>query len=477
MMEPTGLTTATAWDLADLIRTKQVSPVDVVAHFLDRVQAFDGELNAFITVSGDEAMTEAHLAERAVLAGEPLGPMHGVPIGIKDMSATKGIRTTYGSLLQQNNVPDQDSIPVERIRAAGAIVVGKTNTPEFGWKATTENMLTGACHNPWDLARTPGGSSGGSAAAVAARLVPFAAGGDGGGSVRIPASFCGTYGIKPTGGRVPNAYSETGGWLVLDQNGPLTNTVRDAALLLSAMSGHDPRDPRSIAAPAPDFLAMVDEASVEGLRIGWSPAMDGVPVDEEVAALTAQAALAFEALGASVVEETPDVSTERTMELWGTIFLVDYAVALGPAIKAGFGSTLPPKLVEWISEAMAFPATRLAAALRDRELHRARFARFFERYDLLLTPTMATAAFSIDRHPSVIGGRAVDPLSGFTPFCFHANVAGLPAASVPCGFTSEGLPVGLQIVGAWGDEEAVLAASTAFEQARPWIGHRPPRST
>ena len=224
------LTLASAWKIASLIREKQLSPVDATAHFLDRIQAYDGELNAFITVAADAAMTEAHRAEAAVLADEPLGLLHGVPIGVKDLSATKGMTTTYGSLLKRDNVPDRDDIPVERIRSAGAIIVGKTNTPEYGWKGTTENLLTGAAHNPWDVTRTPGGSSGGSAAAVAAHLVPLATGSDGGGSIRIPASFCGAFGFKPTFGRVPASYGELGGWRMLAQNGPISMNVRDAAL-------------------------------------------------------------------------------------------------------------------------------------------------------------------------------------------------------------------------------------------------------
>ncbi|MEE8519531.1 MAG: amidase, partial [Dehalococcoidia bacterium] len=438
-------------------------------------QNHEGQLNAFITVTGEEAMTEAHRAEAAVISGDPLGPLHGVPIGIKDLSATKGITTTYGSLLLKDNVPEADDIMVERVRAAGAIIVGKTNTPEYGWKATTENLLTGASHNPWDPARTTGGSSGGSAAAVAAHQVPIATGSDGGGSIRIPASFCGVYGIKPTQGRVPVNYTGQGGWRVLAQNGPLTTNVRDAALLLGIMSGPDGRDPTSIQAPPPDFTEAVEHASVAGLRIGWSPAMDDRPVEREVREATERAVAAFEDAGADVEEASPDVQTATAIDVWATIFLTDFATSLGPVLAAGYGNVLPTTLVEWVTEAISWPATRLSAALREREWHRRRFEEFFEEYDLLLTPTMATTAFPIDRSPSVIGGREVDPLSGFTPFCFHANLAGLPAASVPCGFDSDGMPVGLQIVGARGDEETVLRASAAFEAAKPWAGRQPAR--
>ena len=469
------LTDASAWEIAELVRTKQLSPVEVTAHFLDRIQAFEGVLNAFVTVAADSAMTEAHRAESAVLADEPMGPLHGVPIAIKDLSATKGITTTYGSLLQGDNVPDYDSISVERIRASGAVIVGKTTTPEYGWKGTTESMLTGATHNPWDPTRTTAGSSGGSAAAVATRMVPLASGSDGGGSIRMPASFCGVYGMKPTFGRVPTSYTGMGGWGAMSQDAPLTSNVRDAALFLSITAGADDRDPRSITGLTPDFLRAVEEASVDGLRIAWSPAMDSQPVDAEVAAITAKAAQAFEELGAFVEEATPAVDTATAFDVWGTLVFADYAVGLGPVIAAGRGDLLPPQFVEWLNEAINMPATRYARAMREREWHRRRFESFFGQYDLLLTPTMPVGAFPIERFPRRIGAKDVDPMKGYAPFCFHANLAGLPAASVPCGFNSDGLPVGLQIVGPWGEDERVLSASAAFEAARPWSSHRPAR--
>jgi aspartyl-tRNA(Asn)/glutamyl-tRNA(Gln) amidotransferase subunit A len=469
------LTTASAWEVAELVQTRHLSPVEVTAHFLDRIQAYEGVLNAFVTVAADAAMTDAHRAEAAVIAGEPLGPLHGVPIAIKDLSATKGITTTYGSLLQGDNVPEHDSILVERIRASGAIIVGKTTTPEYGWKGTTESLLTGQTHNPWDPTRTTAGSSGGSAAAVAAHVAPLASGSDGGGSIRMPASFCGIYGVKPTFGRVPATYTGMGGWGAMAQDGPLSSTVRDAALLLSVTAGSDPRDPRSITGLPPDFLRAVEEASVDGVRIAWSSAMDGQPVDAEVAAITAKAAWAFEEMGAFVEEATPEIDTATAFDVWSTLVFADYAVGLGPVIAAGRGDLLPPQFVDWLNEAINMPATRYARAMREREWHRRRFEDFFDQYDLLLTPTMAVAAFPIERHPRRIGRQDVDPMKGYTPFCFHANLAGLPAASLPCGFNSDGMPVGLQIVGPWGEDERVLSASAAFEAARPWSSHHPAR--
>lgn len=470
------LTTATATELAALVRDRQLSPVEIVAHFLDRIDGHDQEeLNAFVTVAEGAAMRDAHHAEAALLSGEALGPLHGVPIAVKDLSATKGLTTTYGSQLQRDNVPDHDDIIIERLRAAGAIIVGKTTTPEYGWKATAESLLTGATHNPWDLTRTSGGSSGGSASAVAARLVPIATGSDGGGSIRIPASFCGVYGIKPTFGRIPASYTGLGGWRVLAQGGPLTSNVRDAAVFLDIVSGPDSRDATCIPEAPPPFERSVNDASIKQMRIAWTPSMDDRPIDPEIRQICTAAALSFQDLGASVEEAMPAVETGPTMDAFATMFLTDYAVSLGPLVAAGHAGVLPQRFVEWISAAMDWPAARFARALREREWHRRRFEELFDEYDLLLMPTMATAAFRIEDNPSVINGQPVDPMSGFTPFCYHANLAGLPAASVPCGFTKAGLPVGLQIVGAWGDEETVLKASAAFEAATPWSQNIPVR--
>ena len=470
------LTTSTASEIAALVRDRQVSPVDVVAHFLDRIDGQDAEeINAFVTVAEGAAMTDAHRAEAVLLSGEALGSLHGVPIAIKDLSATKGLTTTYGSQLQRDNVPDHDDIIVARLRSAGAIIIGKTTTPEYGWKATTESLLTGATHNPWDLNRTSGGSSGGSAAAVASRLVPIATGSDGGGSIRIPASFCGVYGIKPTFGRVPATYTGLGGWQSLAQSGPLTSNVRDAALILDVISGPDARDARCIADAPPPFARAIENPSVERMRIAWAGSMDDRPVDPEVLAICTTAALSFESQGASVEEAMPAVETGPTMDSFSTIFLTDYAVSLGPLIASGHGGVLPEQFVEWVSAAMKWPAGRFARALREREWHRRRFEELFDSFDLLLMPTMATPAFRIDGNPNVIDDKPVDPMSGFTPFCYHANLAGLPAASVPCGFTKGGLPVGLQIIGAFGDEETVLRASAAFEVANPWCSQIPVR--
>jgi Asp-tRNA(Asn)/Glu-tRNA(Gln) amidotransferase A subunit family amidase len=462
-----------AWRLAELIRSRHLSPVEVTAHFLERIHTIDPQLNAFITVVDEQAMQAARAAEAAVMAGEKLGPLHGVPIAIKDLSATKGIRTTHGSLLHRDRVPDYDDIPMERIRKAGAIILGKTNTPEFGWKATTENLLTGACRNPWDPSRTSGGSSGGSAAALAAGLCALALGSDAGGSIRIPASFCGVFGIKPTFGRVPSDYEGPGGWRTLSQNGPMAHNVSDAALLLQVLAGPDSRDATCIQEQPPDFGSAVAGPAVHGMRIAWSPDLDGRPVDPDVRQITSAAVEAFREMGASVQEDTPEILTDPLIIVFSTLMLTDLAIGLGPTLEAGLEAKLPGTLVRWVKAAAAWPATRYSAHLRELERHRRRMDSFFQRYDLLLTPTMAVPAFPIEQPPHAIDGNTVDPHWGFTPFLYPFNMSGQPAASVPCGFTRDGLPVGLQIVGRRDRELDVLRVAAAFEAARPWSHRRP----
>ncbi len=468
-MSSNNLSHTPAWRLADLMRSKKLSPVELTSYFLERIDKQNASLSAYITVADGQAMEAARNAEADLMAGRASGPLHGVPVAIKDLNPTQGLRTTRGSLIFQDFVPDADDIAVERIRAAGAIILGKTNTPEFGWKATTENLLTEPCRNPWDTTRTSGGSSGGSASALAAGLAPLAHGSDAGGSIRIPASFCGVYGLKPTFGRVPGSYEGPGGWRNLSQNGPLATNVRDAALLLHVLSGPDPRDPMAISEPPPDFTAGLEGASVRGLRIAWSPDLDERPVDPEVRRLTCQAAQAFQELGATVEEASPVIESQRLIHVFMTLLLTDMAIGLGPMVE-DHGHLLTPGLREWVEAAMAWPATRYAPVLRELEWHRWHMETFFQQYDLLLTPTMAVPAFPIEQPPDSIDDQAVDPRWGFTPFAYIANLSGHPAASIPCGFTGEGLPVGLQVTGRKGADATVLRASAAYEAAHPWNG-------
>lgn len=454
-----------------LIADKQISPVELTAMYLERIERLDPQLNAYLTVARDEAMATAQEAENAVMRGDATGALHGVPISIKDLEMTKGMRSTSGSLPFKDRIPEADSIVVERVKAAGAIILGKTNTPEFGHRGTTENLLADACRNPWNTDRTPGGSSGGAAAAVAAGLCALATGSDGGGSIRIPASFCGVYGIKPTQGRVPR-YSGVPAVPVanqISQSGPITRTVRDAAILLQALAGHDARDTGSLRQPPGDYTAAL-ERDIDGLRIGWSADYGYAPVDPEVVDICGNAARAFETLGCNVEES--GLALNSPQEAFRVIFASNTYAASGYLLSEN-----AHELTDYFREAMEFAATLAAAdyarALGEIDAMRAQFDALFERYDLLLSPTMAVPAFPIERHPAQIGGRAVDPFFGYLPFTYPINAIGHPAASVPCGFSSDGMPIGLHIIGRKYDEETVLAASAAFERAMPWANNRP----
>jgi aspartyl-tRNA(Asn)/glutamyl-tRNA(Gln) amidotransferase subunit A len=419
-------------------------------------------------------MSAARAAEEAVMRGDDLGPLHGLPISIKDLEMTRGLRTTSGSLIFEDRVPDEDSVVVERVRQSGAVILGKTNTPEFGQSGTTENRLGGPCRNPWNTERTPGGSSGGAAAGVSAGLSAISTGSDGGGSIRIPASFCGLYGIKPTQGRVPRYGGRNAPIIVnqLGQSGPITRTVRDAAILLQELAGWDARDPGSLRDTPGDYIAALDR-DISGLKIAWSPDFGYAAVDPEVVDMCSKAARMFEGMRCSVSEDV--FSIEAPQEAFRVIFSANTYASSGYLLHEH-----PEKLTDYFREAMEHAATLTAAdyarALGAIGALKAQFDSFFEEYDLLLSPTMAVPAFEIEQHPAIIDGREVDPFFGYLPFTYPINAIGHTAASVPCGFSADGMPIGLHIVGRHGDEETVLAASAAFERVMPWAENRPPVS-
>ncbi|MCX5736228.1 MAG: amidase family protein, partial [candidate division NC10 bacterium] len=314
-----------AIDLADLIRRKQVSPVEVVEALLGRIELVNPRLNAYCTVTADAARTAARAAEAAVLRGDPLGPLCGVPFSVKDLVITRGVRTAFGSRIYEHHIPDEDAPVVERLCAAGAIMVGKTTTPEFGWKGATDSPLTGISRNPWDLTKTPGGSSGGAAAAVAAGLAPLAVGTDGGGSIRIPASFCGVFGLKPTCGLVPVYPTPNTG--TLSHVGPMTRSVRDAAPMLQVLAGPDDRDPLSFPATGIDFTGGLDDG-IRDLRVAWSPTFGYARVAPEVRVLAEAAAGRFQDLGCQV-EEVERVFADPD-PIWAPLFYAGVAARLEP---------------------------------------------------------------------------------------------------------------------------------------------------
>ncbi|MBI3953663.1 MAG: amidase [Chloroflexi bacterium] len=464
---------APAHQLASLIRRRKLSPVELVDIYLERIDRLNPRLNAYLTVCHDLARAAARDAEAAVMRGEELPPLHGVPVPIKDLNWTQGVRTTGGSLAYKDFVPDDDGAVVERLKQAGAIVIGKTNTSELGQSATTENRLGDDCRNPWDPACTSGGSSGGAGAAVAAGLAPLAQGSDGGGSIRIPAGFCGVYGIKPTQGRVPGGGS-MGGMPLFSQSGPLSRAVRDAALLLAAIAGHDPRDPASLRETPPDFVAAFRRGKRSGpWRIAWSPDMGYAAVDPVVRQAAEAAARVFEGLGHKVEEATPPI--DDPFAVFGPIILADEFAVSGHLLEE-HAHELMPYVRAALERGQDIRAHEYSKALRGLERIRLQMAEFFDLYDLLLTPTLAVPAFPVGERPRLIAGVKVSALWGAFPFTMPFNLTGNPAASLPCGFSPAGLPIGLQVVGRCGEEATVLRASVAFEEARPWAARRPPVS-
>jgi Asp-tRNA(Asn)/Glu-tRNA(Gln) amidotransferase A subunit family amidase len=460
-----------ATDLAKAIRCKQISPVDLVDAVLARVEALNPRLNAFLTIDAEGARAAAQRAEAAVMGQERLGLLHGLPVSIKDLEPTAGLRCTYGSKFYAQNIAEMDGMVSSRVKAAGGILLGKTNTPHYGHKDMTDNLLGPPCRNPWNLARTPGGSSGGAAAAVAAGLGPLAHGTDGAGSIRIPAALSGVFGFKPSFGRIP-VWPNVDIWTARTHNGPLTRTVADAALFLQATAGSDPRDPTSISTPPDDYLAAVAHPfdALRGLRVAWSVDFGYAAVDPEVRQLTSAAARRFADLGCHVEAVNPGWPDPR--ELAGLAWYVSFAARMGDKYAAQpdwFESSLAVMMEAGLR---ATGVEHVRTSLGRTEFYQAAL-RFFGQYDLLLTPQMPVAAWPVEAAPATIEGKVTLNMFDRLSFTFPFNLTGQPAASVPCGFTQEGLPVALQMVGGWQADTLVLQAAAAFEQLQPWAHHWP----
>jgi Asp-tRNA(Asn)/Glu-tRNA(Gln) amidotransferase A subunit family amidase len=460
-----------ATELAGAVRAKQLSPVEVTEAVLARIERVNPKIAAYCTIVPDEARRAARAAEAAVMRGAALGPLHGVPTSFKDLTPTTGIRTTFGSKIYEHHVPAEDAVVVERAKAAGAILLGKTNTPEFGCKPVTDNLLFGPTRNPWHLDRIAGGSSGGAAAALAAGLGAIAEGSDLAGSIRIPASCCGVVGLKPSIGRVPR-YPAPNGWTSFSVVGPMARTVADTALLLNVMAGPDERDPISLPNTGEDFLRAI-EGGVRGWRLAWSADLGYAPVDPEVRRMCDAAAKAFAGLGCVVEEAHPGF--EDPEGLFVSLTAPMRAGALGGYLEQ-WKDQMDPILVKRIGLAHGKTAVDLEKAAHARTALWQVVRRFFERYDLLLTPTISLVPFPLETgaFPPEVAGRPIDSPLGWIPLTFPFSITGQPAISVPAGWTADGLPVGLQIVGRRHADAAVLRAAAAFEQAHPWAHRRPP---
>jgi Asp-tRNA(Asn)/Glu-tRNA(Gln) amidotransferase A subunit family amidase len=456
----------TALEMRRLIRARQVSPVEVVEATLRHIAAAQPVLNPFVTVTAELALEAARRAEQKVMAGDDHGLLTGLPVSIKDLTAVKGVRFTSGSRTLADFIAPVDAPASERVKAHGAAIVGKTTTTEFGCKASSDSPLTGVTRNPWNLKKTTGGSSAGAGASVAAGITPFALGTDGGGSIRIPSSFCGLFGIKAQFGRVP--VFPTAATPTLAHVGPMARTVRDAALLLTAVSGYDARDPASVAADVPDYLGACGR-SPTGLRIAFSPTLGYARPTPEVAEIAGNAARVFEQLGCSV--ELVETVFDDPIDLWMSEFyagvgtrlkqpLAQHRDIIDPAVAAVLERALDQTIDEYYG--------RVFARYAFRENVRA----FFERYDLLVTPTLPTPAFDLGRDlPPELEDKNIVSWVAYT---YPVNLCGLPAASVPCGFTRDGLPVGLHIVSRALRETDIFRAAAAFEEACPWADRKPP---
>jgi aspartyl-tRNA(Asn)/glutamyl-tRNA(Gln) amidotransferase subunit A len=459
-------------DLVAAIQRREVSAVEAIEACLARIDAFDGTLHAFCTMHASSAREEAARIDARIARGDQVGSLAGAPVAIKDLISTRGLRTTFGSPLYANHIPAEDDISVERLRAAGAIVIGKTNTSEFGYGAVGYNALFPATRNPWNTSLSPGGSSAGSAVAVVTKMVPLGLGSDGGGSIRVPAALCGAFGFKPAFGRVPlypGCRDETlpgaSGWEQLEHIGPITRSPGDAALAMSVLAGPAPQDRYSLPREIDDWrVRPVDRR----WRIAYSPNLGFAPLDPEVGAIVRCATdrLAVE-LGVTIREDSPDVDDPQP------IFEAIVALEtdreglrrMAAAADAEFGPALSRML------AQDWTADELSAGLFGRKRIVNQLWRFMRGYDFLLTPTVATAAFPAELDaPRTIGGKPPNG-AGCAPLATIANLSGLPAASIPVGKTLDGLPVGLQVMGGHLNDLGVLSLCSAVERLfpqRPW---------
>lgn len=479
-----NLTYESATTLADRIERNDVSPVDVIDSVFQRIDRYDDELNSFVHLREQEAREEAREAARAVANGEPLGPLHGVPIALKDLdSLLAGTPCTYGSKPFAGHVAERTSVIVQRLIDAGAIVVGSTNTPEFGHKGDTSNPLFGATGNPFDFSKTAGGSSGGSAAAVAAGLVPISLGSDAGGSIRIPASACGVYGLKPTFGLVPedsrpDALESFAPFICL---GGLTRTVADTALLLDVIAGDHPRDPLSVPDGRSEYIAATERA-IDEFSIAYSPDFGVFPLDEAVAARIDTVVDTLEAAGAAVERTDPDFepSFEAMMDAEYIAFetvLASTAESLKRRedidLLSDHREELSPKLVDLMHNGYQHSAVDFKQADVVRTAVYDAIQDVLDEHDLLLTATLAIPPFEKDRlGPDEVNGTPIDPHMEWL-LTWPLNLTGHPAASIPAGLTSEGLPVGAQLIGPRFGEEDIVAASAAIERQQPWVNDYP----
>ena len=469
--DPTGgLCDLTARRLAELIRSRAVSAREVMQAHLDRIDRVNPHVNAIVTHVPRAALAAADAADAALAADRDVGPLHGLPVAHKDLFVTAGIRTTFGSRAFEHHVPDETALIVERERRAGAITLGKTNTPELGAGSQTFNEVFGATRNPYDLSKTCGGSSGGAAVALATGMTPIADGSDFGGSLRNPASFCNVVGFRPSSGRVPR-WPSAAPWFSFHVHGPMARTVADAALLFDSIAGPDPRAPLSLTVP-PVATSGALERDLDGVRIGWSPDLGVLPVEPEVLAVLESGRAVFEDLGCLTEESAPDLDgADEVFTTWRAWY---FDLAFGPILDRHPG-VLKDTVVWNIEAGRALRGSQLADAERRRAALHRRLRAWFAEHDFLVLTVAQVAPFDVDQpYVMEIAGEALPTYLDWMKSCYLVSATGHPAISVPCGFTPAGLPVGLQIVGRPYDDLGVLQLAHAFEQAAGCRSRRPP---
>ena len=459
-----------ATELSKLIRSKKISVAQLIRAHLDQIERLNPTLNAIVTLTAESAMAEALIADQKIAANDPVGILQGLPVAHKDLFLTRGVRTTFGSLAYKDFVPDVDSLPVERLKKAGAISLGKTNTPEFGAGSQTFNAVFGSTPNPYDLSKTCGGSSGGGAVALASGMIALADGTDLGGSLRNPASFCNIVGIRPSVGRVPS-WPDSLGWQTMSVSGPMARSVQDLALAMAAMSGPDDRSPISLEAPGEIFLNPLAR-SFKGCKVAFSANLGGLPVEPEVARVVESTRAVFQEIGCDVVNDEPDIAeADEIFMLWRAWRTELRITPLLKEHRAQIKDT-----VIWNAEQglpITGPQLARAEAKRTELYHRMR--EFFKKYEFLVLPVTQVAPFSIEEeYPAQVNGIKMNTYIDWQKTCYLISALGNPAMSVPAGFTESGLPVGIQIVGRHRDDFGILQLAHAFEQKTLFAQRKPP---
>jgi amidase len=451
-----------ARELARRLRRREVSAREVIGSHLAQVERTNPTVNAIVTLTAERAIAAAHAADEALARGDAVGPLHGIPVVHKDTHETAGVRTTYGSPVYAEYVPERDELVVARLRSAGAIAIGKSNVPEFASGSHTVNPLFGATRNPYDLGRSAGGSSGGAAAALACGMCPVAEGSDMGGSLRNPASFCNVVGLRPSPGRVPT-WPSSAPWSTLSVQGPMARTVGDAALLLSVLAGPDSRSPIALDEPGVGFAEPIDP-DVSGLRVAWAPDLGGaVPVDPAVTAVLASVPDVLEGLGCRLERDCPDLSGAD--EIFRTLRAWQFELALGYLLDR-HRDRVKPSLLNNIAQGRRLTGPEVGRAhLRHGELYE-RVRQLFTRYDALLLPVSQVPPFAVElEYPTEVAGEPMGDYLDWMRSAYLISITGCPALSVPAGFTTDGLPVGLQVVTAHRADHQALRVGLAFEQA------------